>query len=293
MNNVKMELNEIPVLQGAFLAGNTRRDKEGWEIEYPVHEVTLSYDFSVQAVPVTFREYENYCRDQDMPPPSDFCPKAGYALGRGEKPVVNISWWDAIAYCNWLSLKMELPVSYRMKDQVNPGCLVDGKNHLTDDVTETKGYRLLTEAEWEYTARDGHLMNRDLKYSGSNFLVTVGWFWKNSGDRFVFLPERFWNGKVITKNRAKPQPVGNKKPNGLKIHDMSGNVWEWCHDWFGEYSKTPVINPLGPKTGHYKAVRGGSWFFGKHFCRVSSRFYADPFYHDFQTGFRVARTVHR
>jgi len=291
MNEEKDIFQEIDIQGGSFLAGNTRSDREGWEIELPVHEVFLSYDFAVYDAPVTFTAYEKYCREQNIQPPSDFCPKAGYALGRGEKPIVNLSWWDAIAYCNWMSLKKRFPVSYRLKGQENPGCLVDESNQITDDISKTKGYRLLTEAEWEYVAREGHIMEKDFQFSGSNTLEPVGWFWKNSGNRSLLMPEKKWNGTIITKNLSKPQPVKTKKPNRLKIYDMSGNVWEWCHDWLGEYSKTPIINPLGQKIGHQKVIRGGSWFFGRHFCRVSSRFYASPDYRDFQTGFRLARTL--
>ena len=292
MNEVKAAFQEIHIHSGRFLAGNTRGDREGWQIEYPVHEVFFSYDFTVFDVPVTFTEYENYCRDQNLQPPSDFCPKAGYALGRGEKPIVNISWWDAIAYCNWMSLKENLPISYRLKGQENPGGLVDENNQLTEDISKTKGYRLLTEAEWEYAAKGGHLMSRDLKFSGSDSLETVGWFWKNSGNKRLFMREKKWNGKTITDNLSKPQPVRAKNPNSLKIYDMSGNIWEWCYDWFSEYSEGSLKDPIGPKPGNQKVIRGGSWFFGKHFCRVCSRFYASPNFQDFQTGFRLARTLH-
>ncbi|HPF16337.1 MAG TPA: SUMF1/EgtB/PvdO family nonheme iron enzyme [Thermotogota bacterium] len=291
MSKLTVMNQEVTVLRGSYLAGNTRKDKDGWAIEYPVHKVILNYDFTVQDAPVTFTQYEKYCQDLDIQPPSDFCQQAGYHLGRGENPVVNISWWDAIAYCNWMSCKHHLPVSYRLKDEENPGRLIDASNRVTDDVNQVKGYRLLTEAEWEYTARGGHLMGRDLKYAGSNRLEPVAWFWKNSGNKYIYLPEKRWNGGIIAKNKVRTHPIKSKKPNQLQTYDMSGNVWEWCHDWFGEYPDTPVTNPLGPKTGPHKVVRGGSWFFGKHFCRVSSRFYAAPIYQDFQTGFRLARTL--
>ncbi|MBF0505218.1 MAG: SUMF1/EgtB/PvdO family nonheme iron enzyme [Nitrospirae bacterium] len=121
-----------------------------------------------------------------------------------------------------------------------------------------KNYRLPTEAEWEYAARSG---GKKEKWSGTGSEAELGkyaWFDNNSEE--------------------KTHPVGKRKPNGLGLYDMSGNVWEWCQDWYGEsyYSTSPVTNPAGPPDGQDKILRGGSWFNGPKSLRTASRAGFDP-----------------
>jgi len=138
-----------------------------------------------------------------------------------------------------------------------------------------KTYRLPTEAEWEYAARGGskpdvkRSRNSDFKYSGSNNIQKVAWFIDNSG--------------------RKTQPIGQKKPNELGIYDMTGNVDEWCSDWYGSdyYKNSPAINPKGPASGDERVVRGGAWNCNLNYCRVASRDGINPnFRHS--SGFRFA-----
>jgi formylglycine-generating enzyme required for sulfatase activity len=141
-----------------------------------------------------------------------------------------------------------------------------------------KVYRLPTEAEWEYAARGGS-SGRGYKYSGSNNLDEVAWHYGNSG--------------------SKTHPVGQKKVNELGLCDMSGNVWEWCADWYGDYSSGAQTNPKGPSSGGDLVFRGGSWSVfrrvlrgGSWFsdgCRVSFRRDDTPSNRDDGNGFRVAR----
>lgn len=132
-----------------------------------------------------------------------------------------------------------------------------------------KKFRLPTEAEWEYAARGGN-NSKGYKYSGSNNVNDVAWWSLNSG--------------------SKPHNVGSKRPNELGIYDMSGNMWEWCQDWFGEkyYSSSPSTNPTGPKSGKQRVTRGGTYRANDGFCIMSVRGKGYPQYSDLNQGLRLA-----
>ena len=129
-----------------------------------------------------------------------------------------------------------------------------------------KTFRLPTEAEWEYAARGGN-KSRGYQYSGSNNLSDVAWFWDNSG--------------------SKTHAVGTKQPYELGIYDMSGNVWEWCQDRYGEYNSSSQVNPTGANRGSNRVVRGGCWFHDAWNCRSSSRGYFTPDYRNDILGLRL------
>lgn len=138
-----------------------------------------------------------------------------------------------------------------------------------------KEFCLPTEAEWEYAARGGN-KSRGYKYAGSNSIDEVAWFDDNACD-------------VVGKNSPDygTHPVGTKSPNELGLYDMSGNVYEWCSDWYGEYLSSSQTNPTGPTSGSYRVLRGGIWIYGAPFCRVSDRFINFPDYR-YYGGFRLA-----
>ena len=145
-------------------------------------------------------------------------------------------------------------------------------------------FRLPTEAEWEYAARGGN-KSRGYKYSGSNSNDHVAWYYENSGNNR--LDDNKWKYDDITTNNCRTHPVGTKSSNELGIFDMSGNVWEWCNDWFGNYSSSTQTNPTGPSTGSYRVCRGGSLNNIAKVCRVSSRLTPSPHNRNKDLGLRL------
>ena len=132
-----------------------------------------------------------------------------------------------------------------------------------------KNFRLPTEAEWEYAARGGNKSN-GFKFSGGNNIAEVAWYSEN--------------GNKIS------HPVATKAPNELGIYDMSGNVWEWCSDWYSSsyYTSSSQTNPTGPNSGSYRVYRGGSWSGNDRYCRVSHRDSNYPSYRFNYLGLRLA-----
>ena len=132
-----------------------------------------------------------------------------------------------------------------------------------------KTFRLPTEAEWEYAARGGK-KSKGYTYSGSNTIDDVAWYVDNSGET--------------------THEVGTKQANELGIYDMTGNVWEWCQDWFGEtyYENSSTTDPQGPASGTYRVLRGGGWWSVAGGCRVAYRNGDSPGYRNYDLGFRLA-----
>ncbi len=138
-----------------------------------------------------------------------------------------------------------------------------------------KQFRLPTEAEWEYAARGGH--SGGYKYSGSDIIYDVAWFDMNSSDKGSSSPD------------YGTHPVASKRANELGIYDMSGNVWEWCSDWwYGAYSSSSQSNPTGPSSGSLRVFRGGGWSYRAGNCRVSRRNSSSPDYRSSDLGLRLA-----
>jgi len=247
----------IFVKGGTFQMGSIN----GVTDEEPLHSVTLS-DFLIANYPVTQALWK-YIMEVN---PSKF-------TGDDNLPVEQVSWYDAVEFCNKLSEKEGLHKVYNIiKSRKDPD-----NNNEHDNVRwlvycdfTVNGYRLPTEAEWEYAARGGSL-SKNYTYSGSDNADDVAWYDKNSVH--------------------KTHPVGGPmQPNELGIYNMSGNVWEWCWDWYGKYSAESQLNPSGPPTGIDRVCRGGSksYFIGG--LRPANRGNYPPNDKGDFLGFRIVRS---
>lgn len=249
-----VSIKMVEVVGGTFLMGaqtaDSTKDNYDYEAETdesPVHEVTVS-DFYIGETEVTqglweaVMKYSGTCADGSSMSAyaSDVWlgtnPSTSYGLGR-EYPAYYVSWEDIV------------------------NIFLPRLNKITGAT-----FRLPTEAEWEYAARGGN-QSQGYKYSGSNTIEDVAWYYNNSA--------------------SSTHPVGTKQPNELGIYDMSGNVWEWCSDWSGSYTATAQTDPTGSSTGSSRVLRGGSWYGDAQGCRVSNRFNNFPDTRYFNYGFRL------
>jgi len=232
----KSGIEMVRVLDGWFIMG----DKQG-DVDEEPHKVYID-SFYIDKYLITQEEYEKVMREN----PSRW---------KGKKnPVEQMRWSDAVKYCNARSRLENLQPCYNLETWE---CNFDAN-----------GYRLPTEAEWEYACRAG---TKTSYFFGDNpeKLKNYAWFKENSGGR--------------------PRPVGQKLPNPLGLYDMYGNVWEWCNDFYkvDYYKESPETNPKGPKRGDTKVLHGGSWNSTSEQCRSSYRYNENPGYTDVCFGYDI------
>jgi formylglycine-generating enzyme required for sulfatase activity len=230
-----IEMMLIPA--GEFIMG----DDGGEDDEKPAHKVKISA-FYMDKYEVTQQAYEGMMGKN----PAKF---------KGPlKPVERISWFSAIQYCNMRSLREGLTPCYDLE--------------TLECNYEADGYRLPTEAEWEYACRAG----TSTEYSFGNAPEELGqyaWFKTNANET--------------------SHPVGQKKPGPWGFYDMHGNIWEWCNDYYDEnyYKKSPIENPSGPSMGDERVLRGGSWAGAAQSARSSSRYSETPGFADVCFGYEA------
>lgn len=200
---------------------------------------------------------------------------------RGDSlPVETVSWYDCIEYCNRRSEKEGLEPFYNLykslKDTLNRSEFDSLKYTVTIN-QGANGYRLPTEAEWEYAAGGGQ-ESKSYTYSGSNDINEVAWYWKNSGNKAL---TGTWAWPTLEANQCKTHPVGKKTQNELTLYDMSGNVREWCEDWY-EDNETPA--------GLMRSQRGGGWMGTDYRCEPSNRHSFEASGKGPDQGFRICRS---
>ena len=266
-------IDMVSIPAGTFSMGSPRGTAQSLNIESPVHEVTIRA-FLLGKYEVTQGQYSEVTGKR----PSNFITNIDDDSPDGwmKLPVEMVSWYEAIVFCNKLSIKENLSPVYRIIGSVNPDDWGNPPSAGTpgwdavEMIAGANGYRLPTEAEWEYAARGGDGSPGNFRYAGHNIVDHVAWHYDNSD--------------------FKVHEIGRKLPNGLDLHDMSGNVMEWCWDWLDDYTSDAQDNPVGPSKGMYRVIRGGAWSVAVHFSRIAYRHNNLPSYRGVNLGFRVARS---
>jgi formylglycine-generating enzyme required for sulfatase activity len=247
IKSIGIKLALIPV--GEFQMGSPGSDTGVGYDETPQHLVRIARPFYLAVTEVTQRQYRAVTNES----PS-------YFKGEDDLPVEQVSWLDAVAFCNALSAKEGLPPFYS----------ISGQNVEVPD-WNGGGYRLPTEAEWEYACR----ANNPARFSFGNdaaLLKEYAWYRDNS--------------------ESKTHPVGQKPANGFGLRDMHGNVWEWCFDAYETdfYSKSPVEDPVCSLAGPLgRMIRGGGWVSPARDARSAYRYVSAPGFRRYYLGFRLAR----
>lgn len=259
---------------GTFQMGS----EKGYDNTKPVHEVTITKSFYMGKYEVTQAEYEKYCSYGEKKPSSD--------NGDGDNyPAYYVSWYDALVYCNKRSMAEGLTPCYSISGNTDPAKWGELPTAEDDPLRDTwdavecnwnaNGYRLPTEAEWEYASRAGDNTVASLTYSGTSDVNKLGdyaWYYVNS--------------------EGASHEVGTKTPNEFGLYDMSGNVWEWCWNWYTKSYDTETeggSDPTGTSSGLLRVFRGGSWDSNSDLCAVSFRNAYYPNRRDYNYGFRVVR----
>ena len=238
----------VLIPKGTFMMGSPF-DEEGASNDEALHKVTISNEYYLGVYEVTQSQYEKVMGAN----PSEF--KGSLREGDSStRPVDNVSWVNAVVFCKKLS-------------------------KLPEEKKAGRVYRLPTEAEWEFACRAGSVT----KYHFEEKLTSASdYAWLNLN---MSVRDYAW---FKLNSNEQTHPVGEKKTNAWGLHDMHGNVSEWCSDWYGEYPKDPVSDPTGPSQGEYKVFRSGSFDQDLAWCRSGKRGHVPPLFSWYSIGFRIA-----
>ncbi len=227
-----------------------------------IHIVTLSRPFALGVHEVTREQFEHYQRATGtVSKQSDADPRS---------PAIGVTWYEAVAFCRWLTRQSGLVESDQCYD--DPAAQQKGPDGLPRNWPfhhERRGFRLPTEAEWEYACRAGTVTPFSFG-SDRRLLSYYGWYQENAG--------------------RNPRGWGELRPNFFGLFDLHGNAIEWCHDRYTGYNPSPARDPLGDPDSKYRVYRGGAWTGGARLCRSGDRDLGDPTDRT-GLGFRLARTL--